>query len=680
MKRIPISKRISKTLLFVSSLIAVVMSIVILCFLIILRFRTEHTVISQMEENVSRIVKSKVDAAERDLKKYMSYVESNAGYLNLIYKNPDNYVYRHIGQINTDIGDEYSIQRTISNRSIDKEAIDEEMGKLSNIESLWDPLMRSEEDTIKIIYFGSEKGYMLSYDKLARLAEGDKSEDGEIYFEHRQRPWYVTAKNWGKTVLGELGKDSFGRGLTFTCSSPFYDERGVFAGVVGLDILVSDLQEAIIDIDIDSSSMEDYAFLVNKNGDIVASPFIDKNSEDFENINDETNIYHPIREKILSGGTGIELVNDTYCAYAPIEVANWTLCVNIPSALVLKSLHTLDVAILRMVVIFIIILIIIAFTSLWLSQRLANIITAPVLKLRNDVKVISGGDLDRKAEVVGNDEISDLANSFNDMTTSLKTYISDLTSLTAEKERIGAELDVATHIQSSMLPSIFPAFDDQKEFDIYATMNPAKEVGGDFYDFFKIDDKHLVIVVADVSGKGVPAALFMVIGKTLIKDHTTINTDLSEVFQKVNNLLCESNSENLFITAFEAVINLETGHMVYVNAGHEMPYIYRKGKEWTAEQIKPGFVLAGMENMKFKTGELYLNKGDKVFQYTDGVTEATNAKNELYGMDRLKAALDKNSDKSMLELLPAIKADIDEFVGEAPQFDDITMLGFELKG
>ena len=172
----------------------------------------------------------------------------------------------------------------------------------------------------------------------------------------------------------------------------------------------------------------------------------------------------------------------------------------------------------------------------------------------------------------------------------------------------------------------------------------------------------------------------MVIGKTLIKDHTTINTDLSEVFQKVNNLLCESNSENLFITAFEAVINLETGHMVYVNAGHEMPYIYRKGKEWTAEQIKPGFVLAGMENMKFKTGELYLNKGDKVFQYTDGVTEATNAKNELYGMDRLKAALDKNSDKSMLELLPAIKADIDEFVGEAPQFDDITMLGFELKG
>ena len=331
-----------------------------------------------------------------------------------------------------------------------------------------------------------------------------------------------------------------------------------------------------------------------------------------------------------------------------------------------------------MVVIYILILITVILIAYNLSNRVSKRITAPLIKLTDDVKVISNGNLDQKAEITTNDEISDLANSFNSMTDSLKNYINDLTNLTAEKERIGAELNVATHIQSSMLPSIFPAFPHDARFDIYATMNPAKEVGGDFYDFFKIDEKHLAMVVADVSGKGIPAALFMVIGKTLIKDHTNLRTYLTDTFYEVNNILCESNSENLFITAFEAVINVETGHMKYVNAGHEMPFICKKGK-WKAEKIKPGFVLAGMENMKFAAGEMYLDKGDKFFQYTDGVTEATNINNELYGMERLENALNQNSDKSMRELLPAVKADIDKFVGEAPQFDDITMLGFEIK-
>ena len=249
-----------------------------------------------------------------------------------------------------------------------------------------------------------------------------------------------------------------------------------------------------------------------------------------------------------------------------------------------------------------------------------------------------------------------------------------------KKERTGVELNIATRIQEAMLPSNFDSYTSDERFDIYATMNPAKEVGGDFYDFFKVDNRHMVVVVADVSGKGIPAALFMAIGKTLIKDHSNIQGNLSAVFYEVNNILCEANRENLFITAFEGLIDLETGIMTYVNAGHEFPYIYRKGKSWDAQQIKAGFVLGGMENIKFTLGEFKLEPGDKFFEYTDGVTEATNANNELYGMDRLKAALDKNSDKKMCDLLPAIKEDIDSFVGDAPQFDDITMLGFEYKG
>lgn len=277
------------------------------------------------------------------------------------------------------------------------------------------------------------------------------------------------------------------------------------------------------------------------------------------------------------------------------------------------------------------------------------------------------------------DEIGELAHDFNRMMGDIENYVMNIRTVTAEKERIGAELSIATQIQANMLPCIFPAFPERNEFDIYATMNPAKEVGGDFYDFFMVDDRHLAIVMADVSGKGVPAALFMVIGKTLIKDHTTSGKDLGEVFTEVNELLCESNSEGLFITAFEGVIDLSSGAFRYVNAGHEIPYICKKGGKFEPYKIRAGFVLAGMEGMKYKCGELQLEPGDKIFQYTDGVTEATDANNELYGMERLTKILGENSALSPTELLPAVKNDIDGFVGEAPQFDDITMLCLEYK-
>lgn len=284
-----------------------------------------------------------------------------------------------------------------------------------------------------------------------------------------------------------------------------------------------------------------------------------------------------------------------------------------------------------------------------------------------------------KLNINTGDEIEELSNSVKNMEKDLINYIKELTVVTAEKEKVGAELNVAKQIQKSMLPCIFPRFSDIKYFDIYATMDPAKEVGGDFYDFFMVDETHVAIVMADVSGKGVPAALFMVIGKTLIKDHTNPESDLGAVFSKVNNLLCESNSEGLFITAFEGVLDLVTGEFNYVNAGHEMPFICKKGDVYKPYQIKPAFVLAGMEDMRYKAGTMVLEPGDKLFQYTDGVTEATNSKNELYGMNRLEEILNKNINKKPIDLLPAIKLDIDKFVGLAPQFDDITMLGFEFK-
>ena len=278
------------------------------------------------------------------------------------------------------------------------------------------------------------------------------------------------------------------------------------------------------------------------------------------------------------------------------------------------------------------------------------------------------------------DEVENLSHALKRMERDINGYIENLTHVTAEKERIGAELSVATHIQASMLPCIFPAFPNRREFDIYATMTPAKEVGGDFYDFFLVDDDHLAVVIADVSGTGVPAALFMVIAKTLIKDHTQSGKPPEEVFTEVNRQLCEANDENLFVTAWMGVLEISTGKLVYVNAGHNPPVIGRKNGETEFLRSRPGFVLAGLDFTKYRAGSLELMPGDLLYLYTDGVTEAMNTAQELYGEERLKRTLDANVSAAPEEIFKAVKKDLDDFVADAPQFDDITMLAMRYLG
>ena len=315
------------------------------------------------------------------------------------------------------------------------------------------------------------------------------------------------------------------------------------------------------------------------------------------------------------------------------------------------------------------------------STFLYREILLPILAVTDEAKRFADSNTpsDKLSSINKNDEIGVLAKAVGKMETDIVEYVENLTLVTAEKERIGAELSIATQIQADMLPGIFPAFPDKPEFDIYATMNPAKEVGGDFYDFFMVDESHLAIVMADVSGKGVPAALFMVIGKTLIKDHTQPGRDLGEVFTKVNDLLCESNSGGLFITAFEGVLDLVSGEFTFVNAGHEIPFICKKDGSYEPYKIRAGFVLAGMEGIRYQCGTMQLSPGDRLFQYTDGVTEATDKDGRLYGMGRLGETLAQNAALPPMELLGKIKEDIDAFVGDAPQFDDITMLCLEYK-
>lgn len=278
------------------------------------------------------------------------------------------------------------------------------------------------------------------------------------------------------------------------------------------------------------------------------------------------------------------------------------------------------------------------------------------------------------------DEIEVLADSFGHMMQDIDDYVVNLANVTAEKERIGAELNIATQIQADMLPNIFPAFPCRKEFDIYATMDPAKEVGGDFYDFFMPDDKHLCIVIADVSGKGVPAALFMVISKTLLKNRTLMGGSPSEILEDVNNQLCENNKAELFVTVWLAIIDLTTGKGAATNAGHEYPVLKRKDGEFELIKNRHSPAVGILDEMIFGQVEFELFPGDRVFVYTDGVPEATNSNDELFGTDRMVESLNRNKDKSLKEILVNMKKDVDDFVGDAPQFDDVTMLGFDYFG
>jgi sigma-B regulation protein RsbU (phosphoserine phosphatase) len=278
------------------------------------------------------------------------------------------------------------------------------------------------------------------------------------------------------------------------------------------------------------------------------------------------------------------------------------------------------------------------------------------------------------------DEIGVLATSFSEMVTELEDYMNNLQRVTAEKERIDADLSIATQIQADMLPRIFPAFPEKKEVGIFASMTPAKEVGGDFYDLFLIDDTHLALVIADVSGKGVPAALFMVIAKTLIKNRIQTGESPAEALGVVNNQLCEGNEAQYFVTVWLAVIDLETGDALEANAGHEYPAMRKGSGPYELIKTKHSLAVATYEGLKFRQSQFHLDPGDRLFVYTDGVTEATNAQNELFGETRLLEALNRNPDALPMDLLPSVKKEIDAFVGDAPQFDDITMLGFVYNG
>lgn len=325
--------------------------------------------------------------------------------------------------------------------------------------------------------------------------------------------------------------------------------------------------------------------------------------------------------------------------------------------------------------------------ALWITNR--SVVT-PVKRLSEHMAAF-----DKNADTLtlspftarGHDEIAVMAHSFNDMAENIRAYVENLRVVTADKQRIATELSVANTIQSAMLPRIFPYAPDRPEFSVYATMEPAKSVGGDFYDFYILHGPekmgtHLAFVVADVSGKGIPAALFMVIAKSLIKTGALQGLTPAQVLTQVNGQLCENNDAGMFVTVYMGLLELATGKLTVANAGHNPPLIRRRDGKYEWLRHKAGFVLAGLPNRPYTDVEMQLYPGDRLFLYTDGVTEMQDAGQQLYGEARLMETLEASDGApcGVMELLPFVRASVDAFAGGAEQADDVTMLALDWYG
>ena len=388
-------------------------------------------------------------------------------------------------------------------------------------------------------------------------------------------------------------------------------------------------------------------------------------------------------QKILSGqynSTEYEIVDDyngksVYIGYAPVTVngnVKCAVCIFYDWSEFQKSMsQNLSV----MVIVGLAVMIIV---FLLLLNYLYSIALKPVTQIQSNVREYRENKdsvqiVEKMKQINSENEFGVLADDISELAEEMERFTNENIRLAGEQERVAAELDFATKIQSGSLPTEFPAFPDRSEFELYASMTPAKEVGGDFYDFFLIDDDHLALIIADVSGKGVPAALFMMSSMILLHDRALMGGKPSEILEFVNERICSKNPFDMFVTVWLGILEISTGKLSCANAGHEWPEV-KTSEAFGLMRDKHGFVLGSMTGMKYGTYDIQFQKGDTVFVYTDGVAEATNASGELFGTDRLTEALNTAPDGTPEELAAAVGKAVSEFVGDAPQFDDLTML------
>lgn len=552
------------------------------------------------------------------------------------------------------------------------------------------------------VYVASKKGYFITVDIMPDDGLSDEM-DGTHIFEARERTWYLAAKNANKIVFSDVYTDYVTKKPCITCAAPYYDAQG-FAGVVGFGMYLDVWHDVLMD-----PAVNPYpCFVLTDKGEVVVSSHTDGDLT----VSTGTDIRKALSGKMAQAAaemvekkSGVRYVevngSPYYLAFAPMNAIGWSLGILTPADVVftqadgiretflgmLSEFHNnvdasyrhfnlfLAAALLGVLLLFLV-----------LSHVLAKQFVRPIQKLTAGVQDIAKGNLEGKIDIHTGDELELLGDSFNTMTKELQEHILRLTSVTAEKERIATELNVASELQFSMLPSDFSV--GAGRIDIFAAMAPAKTVGGDFYDFYMLDENNLAVVIADVSGKGVPAALFMAAAKDCLK-HCLLSMEspdeLEKAVIKANERLCENNEKTFFVTVFLGVLDLRSGLLRFVNAGHNPPLLRSKqeGNVFQPLRMRRNFAFAVVDDWQYVHDEIQLAEGEVLFLYTDGVTEAENEARQMYSMNRLQDFL--NGEKagkaeSMQELLGIVWAELGRFAGKAEQSDDITMLAIAYGG
>lgn len=523
---------------------------------------------------------------------------------------------------------------------------------------------------------GKSSGFAASFYKdNGKIFFSEVSQESEDYF---NSDWYQIPKElnrpqWSEPYYGGGG----GKILMATYSVPFYRKsRGEtqFSGVVTADISLEWLQQIVASIKVLQTG---YGVLISKNGTLVTHPLkeliMNETLFGLAEERGDTKL-REIGRKMIRGESGFVPFQSRgtekpyWVYYTPIRSSGWALAILFPRTELAADINRLTwiVAVLGILGL--------SLLSIGLTIT-ARSITKPLTTMAMATQEMARGNLDVDLPLPrSGDEVGVLLGAFRSMKESLKDYILRLTETTASKERIESELKIAHDIQMSLLPKTFPPFPDKEEVDIYAMIHPAKEVGGDFYDFFLIDRDRLCFAIGDVSGKGVPAALFMAVTKTLIKANSSKGITPGEILTRLNRELSQGNEACMFATIFCGVLNTTTGEIFYTNGGHNYPFILREGSEATWLEGSRGIVVGGVENATYETGRVILQPGDSVFLYTDGVTEAMNEKEELFSDNRLRRTITLLQGHSPQEVISGVAEEIARFSRDRPQADDIAMM------
>ena len=650
---------------------------------------------AQDSDSLGVLADTQMEVTDSRLRIVSDAVRQSAEYAEKLYASPAAYADSGYAPVHLSKAPETLSARYMFSSGVEEtDALNAELALIANMEAVFAPVMKYNSRFLDNLYVGTASGIFYQYT------------DNNVFRENyvvTQRHWFVNSTASPDEIMWkETEIDSYGRPC-ITASMAVKDPAGNVVAVVAADVNLEQMLSNVIGNGLGETGT---TFILGKKRDLVAySAFMldvqayGELHNAFEDHFDEPDsVRKSIDDCAYGNGNAFHAVFDgreIYMTAREIPSTGWLLCTAINSEEITEPIRKvvarsdkifedaraeLDGEFKKLIIKAIIAAIGVAILVAVIVYFVSRTISRPIIRLTDTVKNMGEGDFDKKSDIDSRDEIGDLARGFNKMQDDLKQYTEHLKTITAEKERISAELNVATQIQADMLPRIFPPFPKKKEIDLFASMSPAKEVGGDFYDFFLIDDDHLALVIADVSGKGVPAALFMVIAKTLIKNRAMQGGTPAQILFDVNNQLCEGNDAEMFVTCWLGILDLPTGVLTAASAGHEFPAVCGADRKFALLQDKHGFVLAGMEGARYRDYELRLEPGGSIFVYTDGVPEATNSSEEMFGTDRMLEALNRRADETPDVFLKEVRDAAQAFTGEAPQFDDMTMVGLTWRG